>query len=86
MSTLNRYIDYKISNLKHYATHNTFSVLSFKKNLGNISLSWDISLRLVRSLVRNRPPAENTRSVSTEVGGIVRKERCSSISSSSSKK
>ena len=36
-----------------------------------------ISLRLVRSLVRNRPPAENIRFVSTEVGGIVSKERCS---------
>ena len=64
-------------NLKHYASRNTFSVLSFKKNLRNISLSRDISLRLVRSLVRNRPPAENTRFVSTEVCGIVSKERCS---------
>ena len=63
-------MDYTISNLKHYATHKTFSVLSFKKNLGNISLSRDISLRLVRSLVRNRPPAENTHSVSTEVGAL----------------
>ena len=70
-------IDYTISNLKHYASHNTFSVLSFKNNLKNISLSRDISLRLGRSLVKNRPPAENTRSVSTEVGGIVNKERCS---------
>ena len=40
-------------------------------------MSRDISLRLVRSLVKNRPPAENTRSVSTEVGGIVSKQRCS---------
>ena len=32
---------------------------------------------MVRNLVRKRPPAENIRSVSSEVGGIVSKERCS---------
>ena len=74
MSTLNRLHNIKF---KNFTTHSTFSVLSFKKNLRNISLSRDISLRLLRSLVRNRPPAENTRSVSTEVGGIVSKDICS---------
>ena len=72
MSTFNRLHKLKF---KTYRNSQHFLSLEFKKNLSNISLSMDISLRLVRSLVRNRPPAENTRSVSTEVGGIVSKER-----------
>ena len=39
----------------------------------NISWSIDQSLRLVLSFVKNNPAAENTRSASTEVGGMVKR-------------
>ena len=39
----------------------------------NISRSIDRSLRLFLSFVKNNPAAENTRSASTEVGGMVRR-------------
>ena len=42
-----------------------------KKNRRNIIRSIYRSLRLVPSLVKNNPAAENTRSASTEVGGMV---------------
>ena len=74
MSTLNR-----LHNIKFKTFHDSqhFLSLESKEKSKEHQYARDISLRLVRSLVRNRPPAENTRSVSTEVGGIVSKERCS---------
>ena len=62
---------YKIKNISQLTTLSQSSVSI--QNLKNTSLSRDTSLRLVPSLDRNRPLAENTRSVSTEVGGIVSK-------------
>ena len=52
---------------------NTFSLLRLraKKNFRNISLTNVLSLILLRNFAKNSPPAEKTRSASTEVGGII---------------
>ena len=57
---------------------NTFSFLQAKNNFRNISLSNVVSLILLRNLVQKSPLAENTRSASTEVGGIRRRAWCRS--------
>ena len=52
---------------------NTFSFLRLraKKDFRNISLTNVLSLIPLRNFVKNSPPAEKTRSASTEVGAII---------------
>ena len=60
---------------------NICSFFRAKNNFKKISLSNVLSLMLLRSFVRNSPPAENTRSASTEVGGTTRRALWRSCSS-----
>ena len=63
------------------STQNICSFLRAKINFKKICLSNELSLMLLRSLVNNSPPAENTRSVSTEVGGTIWRDWWSSCNS-----